>query len=72
MEPKNLELGQTLFIRTRYGIEVWKRIKASEAKNWDGENAGYEPGTVEGDRVLLEKKFIPSDKSLPVRFTNFW
>jgi hypothetical protein len=72
MKPSDLELGQKLFIKTRYGVEIWKRIKASDAKEFDGRNAGYEPGTLEGERVLLEKKFVPFDKSMPVRFTNYW
>jgi hypothetical protein len=72
MEPKDLQIGQKLFVKTRHGIEVWKRIKASEAKNADGTNAGYQSGTVDGDRVLLEKKFIPFNKFLPIRFTNYW
>jgi hypothetical protein len=71
-KPKDLELGQRLFIKTRYGVEIWKRIKASDARNSDGENAGYKPGTIEGDRVLLQKKFVPFDKSLPVNYTNYW
>jgi hypothetical protein len=72
MKPSELELGQKRFITTSYGIAIWKRIQAFDAKNWDGTHAGYKKGTEEGDRLLLEKKIVPFDKSMPVMYTNFW
>ena len=54
------------------GTEYWTYIKGWQAKNWDGSSAGYHPGTPEGDKELLEKKFVPHDlESFPIRYTNF-
>ena len=60
-----------------YGENHYRIIKGYEACNFDGEPAGYKPGTKEGDREVLERRFIPSKKAekeetLTVRYTNFW
>nr|WFD61356.1 MAG: hypothetical protein [uncultured cyanophage]WFD61425.1 MAG: hypothetical protein [uncultured cyanophage] len=54
------------------GIYEYRRIQAWEAKEYDGELSNWEQGTPDGDRWLTERKFIPSGKNEPVRFTNFW
>jgi hypothetical protein len=59
-------------VKKSYGIEYWTKIKAYEAKNYDGSSAGYKPGTPDGEREVTEKKFVPDDIDSPVRFTNYW
>jgi hypothetical protein len=59
-------------VKKSYGTEYWAKIKAYQAKNWDGSLAGYKPGTPEGERDVTEKKFVPDDADRPVRYTNYW
>jgi len=59
-------------VPTPYGTEFWTKIKAYEAKNYDGTPSGWKPGTPDGERDVTEKKFIPDDNDIPVRYTNYW
>jgi hypothetical protein len=54
------------------GKRYWTRIKAHEAKNWDGSCAGWRQGTPDGNRDVIEVRFVPADIELPVRYTNYW
>lgn len=54
------------------GLYEYRKIKAYQARNWDGSFAGYERGTPDGDQELIERKFIPKDCGLKVRYTNYW
>ena len=54
------------------GKKITRKIQAWEARNYDGTFAGYKKGTPEGDRWLIEEKFIPKDTTKPIRYTNFW
>lgn len=56
--------------KTPYGVFEYRRIKAWQARNYDGSLARYRRGTLEGERDVLEKRFIPKDKSQSVRYTN--
>jgi hypothetical protein len=57
-------------VKTAYGVEYWTRIKAHQARNYDGSSAGWQAGTPDGDREVLEKKFVSKDGS--VKYTNYW
>lgn len=50
----------------------YRRIQAWQAREFDGELSNWERGTPSGDRWLIEKQFIPNDRSQSVRFTNCW
>jgi hypothetical protein len=56
----------------RSGVVEYRKIQAFQACNYDGENAGWEQGTRDGDRYLIEKRFIPTDKDEKITFTNCW
>jgi hypothetical protein len=58
-------------VKTLYGTEYWTNIKAYQARNYDGSLAGWEPGTPEGEREVVEKKFVSED-GLTVRYSNYW
>ena len=53
------------------GIIEYRKIQAWECREYDGEPSNWKQGTPNGDRWLIEKKFIPSDGTSP-RFTNYW
>lgn len=57
--------------KDRYGKSVYRRIKASEARNSDGTSAGWIPNTPDGDRVCVQKAFTPKG-SRKTTFTNYW
>ena len=50
----------------------YRKIQAFEACNYFGDNAMWEKGTPEGDRHLIEKRFIPNDPTEKIRFSNCW
>lgn len=55
-----------------YGGKIeYRKIQAWQARDWDGELSNWEQGTPEGDRWLIEKKFISNDRKT-VRYTNCW
>ena len=52
------------------GRYEYRKIQAWQAKNWDGSPSGWQRGTEEGDRWLVEKRFIPNNGK--PRYTNYW
>ena len=54
------------------GNVEYRNIQAFECCNSGGENAGWCPLTPEGDKWLIEKRFIPKDSREGIRFTNVW
>jgi hypothetical protein len=67
-----LKPGQIKTVKLYNGKKIIRRIQAWQARNYDGTFAGYKQGTPEGDRWLIEEKFIPKDPTQPIRYTNFW
>lgn len=59
-------------VKTNLGTEYWQTIKAYQARNYDGSLSGWQPGTPAGERVCTEKKFVPDDPDLPIKYTNYW
>jgi hypothetical protein len=51
--------------------DYYRQIQAWEAKNYDGELAGWERGTPDGDRFCVERKQVRREDGKTV-FTNFW
>lgn len=56
--------------KTPEGKYEYREIQAFQCCNSDGTHAGYLAGTPEGDRWLIERRFIPTKGQ--VKFTNFW
>lgn len=55
-----------------YGGKIeYRKIQAWQARNYNGDSANWEQGTPDGDRWLVEKRFIPKGGGHP-RFTNCW
>ena len=54
------------------GKVEYRNIQAFECCNSGGDNAGWEPFTPEGDKWLIEKRFIPTDSRDKIKFTNAW
>lgn len=54
------------------GKVEYRKIQAFDACDFDGEPSNWKQGTPDGDRWLVEKRFIPNDKKEPMRFTNYW
>jgi hypothetical protein len=54
------------------GVLEYRKIQAFQCCDFDGKNAGYTAGTPDGDRWLVEKRFIPTDKSQSIWFKNCW
>jgi len=59
-------------VKTAFGTEYWTKIKAYQARNYDGTLAGWQQDTPSGEREVTEKKFVPDDSNRPVRYTNYW
>lgn len=55
-----------------WGTEEYRRIKAWQARNYDGTPSNWEPGTPAGERDCIENKFIPADPQSEIRYTNYW
>lgn len=68
---EKLQFGKKIVIKEPHGKSVYRRIRASEARNYDGTSAGYIAGTPEGDRECVEKAFTPKG-SRKTRYTNYW
>jgi len=64
-EPFKVEQGYS-------GSVEYRNIQAFECCNYDGDNAGWSSGTPEGDKWLVEKRFIPHDSREGIRFSNVW
>jgi hypothetical protein len=56
--------------KVRGGKVEYRKIQAWQARNYDGDPANFKPCTPDGDRWLVEKRFIP--KNGHPRFTNYW
>lgn len=67
---EKLRYGEVV-VRDTFGKTVYRKILASEARNYDGTLAGWKTGTPEGDRECIEKAFTPKGPRKTV-YTNYW
>ena len=71
---KQLEENNNKIVKTgqSYGITkvIFRLITGAEAKNADGSPSGWIAGTLDGDRICIEKETIYSDGKR--KYSNRW